>query len=101
MTRETIELAVLKVAHALPERFKLRSQWQDFSEDQLWSEMVASILGSAVSYEQAIRALTALQAADYLRPNVLEDSETLAIAKCLANSGYRFPNTRARCIAQT
>jgi N-glycosylase/DNA lyase len=48
-----IENAVLSVCRHIENRYENRINWHEFSEEQLWFELVSCILGSRVNYETA------------------------------------------------
>ncbi len=79
------------------------SSWRDFPEEELWHELAACILGSAVSYTQACFSVESLTLSGLLRPPK-ERSALDSFEKQIANalSGrYRFPFTRAHHLRRT
>lgn len=97
---EIVNCAIRRVAIALPARVTEKLQWESFSEEDLWRELVACILGSAVSFVCALRALQQLTEHELLvipPPFDLENS----LHAVLVDAGYRFPRTRATHIAVT
>lgn len=50
---ESIERSVLKVCEHIDEKRNHPIDWYDYSEEQLWHELVSCILGSQVRYETA------------------------------------------------
>lgn len=97
-----IDAAVVAVAEALPKRLRTRACWRLASEDYLWRELVSAILGSAVTFEAALRAVNCLQAHGLLAPRPAGRDTESDIESCLRkNAGYRFPRSRARQISTT
>jgi N-glycosylase/DNA lyase len=104
-TQEMLERAVIQVAAAIAE--SRCERWQDLSEEDLWLELAACILGSRVRYEVAQAAAIALRDAQLLPPKCLsEDGDWERQALCVlsdplngtASAGlkYPFPRSRAR-----
>jgi len=58
LRRNEIEGAVMKVCDSLESHRTQIRDWKDYSEDELWFELVSCILGSRVRYESA-KACTA------------------------------------------
>ena len=90
------------------------TDWRSMSEDALWSELCLCILSSGVPYEMATSARAHLRRHGLLDLNVsmtayLEQSiaHELSNPICLPvkKDGnlrrYRFPNVRARCLADS
>ena len=97
---EIIDCAIRRVAKALPSRVTEKLQWASFSEEDLWRELVACILGSAVSFVCALKALQQLTERGLLvipPPSDLENS----LCAALMDAGYRFPRIRAKQITVT
>lgn len=110
-----LEQAVLRVYNSLIQIIDTPN-WQDMSEELLWHELVACILGSKVAFEQAQAA------ADYLNTHGLLDLRAFLnkgndfetqIVKALSNPischlnrpsftfRYRYPKLRANHIRRT
>jgi N-glycosylase/DNA lyase len=94
-----INEAVLEVAAHLPTHVRNRGTWRGKPESELWRELVGAILGSAVSFEQAIAALLKLDNQNLTTPSQELGRQQSEIEQCLRIAGYRFPVSRARQIA--
>ncbi len=95
-----LDAIVAQVARALPARVTSGTDWTEFSEGHLWRELVACILGSAVSFDAATRAVAALECEGLLSPGVIPDGDLLS--NCSKNQArYRFPIVRANQIVTT
>jgi N-glycosylase/DNA lyase len=92
---------VVEVATQLPLRIRLAVNGRQKEESELWRELVAAILGSAVYYQQAISALSILDAHGLTIPSPKLANQAPEIHKCLKFSGYRFPVIRAQQIAES
>lgn len=90
---------VVEVARALPHRLTRQPDCDGLAEDALWRELAASILGSAVSYGTAFRALEGLQVAGLLDPGVVPRESS--VERSLRLSGYRFPRVRAQHLSRS
>ncbi len=75
LNTEKIEKAVIRVSDEIETWRKTEKNWEDYSEEQLWCELVSCILGSRVRYETAKECTTHLK-----------DEGLLTIAKLLTNS---------------
>ena len=53
LTIDRIENTIMKVCDFVDSQKKPNFDWKDFSEEQLWIELVSCILGSRVHYETA------------------------------------------------
>jgi N-glycosylase/DNA lyase len=113
LSAQSLDAAVRTVACELQYRRRSPRSWWHLSEQELWHELAACILGSAVSYEQATSAFRLLKSSDLLRlpahPTELSLFEQ-HIADALsgrvkvnlqAAKRYRFPLRRARQLRQT
>jgi len=101
ITTTVLDEAVKKVAAHLPARLRTLPDWRISTEANLWRELVASILGSAVSFEHALRALLALESAGLTKPPVSTTQYQEAVEVRLRTAGYRFPRRRAVHVAET
>jgi len=101
LTPAILDKAVLSVAAHLPHRVRRPIDWRDTDESHLWRELVASILGSAVPYEQAYRALSTLDDAGFTRIPSDLSTHRLGVEGCLRTVGYRFPASRSSHICAT
>lgn len=110
-TRRTLFLAACSIC---PEIIQRRAEHPRscHAEQDLWTELVACILGSRVRYETATAALRRLLRAgllelDYLAGNVDATAEEIAAALRElpgtdgASASYPFPNIRARHICES
>jgi N-glycosylase/DNA lyase len=95
-----IDEAVLEVAAHLPDRIRSQESWRRREEQELWRELVGAILGSAVSYEQALIALSFLDVNGLTSPSQSLGIKQVEIERSLKLAGYRFPTLRSRQIAQ-
>lgn len=103
LTQDTLDVAVRAVVNELHVRDKQLSCWRDLLEDELWYELAACILGSAVSYDQAWSCVELLRTENLLRPPHAcssLDSFEQNIAKALSGR-YRFPFVRAKQLRRT
>jgi N-glycosylase/DNA lyase len=91
--------AIVAVAAELPARIRNAVHWRQKSESELWRELVAAILGSAVSYEMAISALRVLDANGLTMPSRELGERSDEIERLLRCARYRFPAIRARQVA--
>lgn len=91
--------AIVAVAAELPVRIHSVVHWRQKSETELWRELVAAILGSAVSYEKAISALCILDLHGLNEPSCELGERSNEIERLLRSAGYRFPAVRARQVA--
>lgn len=101
VTPVVLDEAIAVVAAHLPPRLRQAVDWQTSDEDSLWRELIASILGSAVSFEQAYRALSALDAGGLTSPPTEQNIYQAQLLTCLQRVGYRFPVSRSSHIAET
>ena len=58
-----LKLAIREVCNCLHERSGCRATWENMSEEELWHELIACILGSRVSFEAAHSAMERLEKA--------------------------------------
>src|SRR5437773_1487382 len=86
--------AIAEAAAHLPDRLKTSISWRSLSEADLWRELVAAVLGSHVSYEQALSALQALESKGLLDDVRFSGCDVGAVQECLRQAGYRFPRLR-------
>src|SRR5690348_14688695 len=101
LTPTILEEAVVGVAAQLPPRLRVAIDWRTIDERRLWRELIASILGSAVSFEQGIRALTLLDSAGLTNPPNRLINYQADLEACLRRARYRFPACRSQHIANT
>lgn len=94
-----INEAVREVAANLPDRLRSGGNWRLKGEDELWRELVAAILGSAVPYEQAISALLILDAHGFTKSPSSLCWQEVDIERSLRFARYRFPALRSQHIA--
>ncbi len=94
-----IDEAVLEVAAHLPTRVRNVTSWRCRQENELWRELVGAILGSAVSFEHAVSALSMLNTEGLITPSCRLARQQSRIEQCLRCAGYRFPALRSRHIA--
>jgi|SRR5882672_5291763 len=94
-----INEAVLEVAAHLPTRVRNSGNWHGKPESELWRELVGAILGSAVSFEQAVLALSKLDSENLTTPSRGLGRQQGKIEQCLRFAGYRFPVSRSQQIA--
>lgn len=103
-----------RVAGGLQDRAKGRGLWKDWSEDDLWKELVSCILGSVVPFEVADRCFRFLQRSGLLElPTHVAELGVfeLRIAEALAGRAaspgvaaaarHPFPALRARQLRRT
>jgi len=96
-----IDEAVLEVAAHLPDRMRSQESWRRRGEQGLWRELVGAILGSAVSYEHAVLALSLLDEHGLNAPSCEIGLRQADIERSLRLAGYRFPALRSRQIAES
>jgi N-glycosylase/DNA lyase len=96
---EVIDLAIIRVAQNLPPRITRAPNWRLLSETDLWKELIAAILGSAVSFAHANRAIAAIDINSLT--SLIPDGGNCRgdVERCLRGVGYRFPALRAAHIA--
>lgn len=112
---EDIERAVVKVCDSIDNERKQSTNWDNYTETQLWNELVSCILGSQVRYE------TAKACSEHLYENGLieistilnnsdesEDRIALELQKAIFPpvikgkcSKYRYPKSKAKFIVMT
>lgn len=110
---DRLERAVRVVTQEIEKEYRPRN-WKRLSEAQLFYELTACILSSQVSFEMALSAAKAIRREGHL--NCLSSrcslaATTLAFTRILSSPlnspswkkprRYRFPNIRARSIAET
>jgi N-glycosylase/DNA lyase len=110
-----IERAVMKVCDFIDSQREKTKSWNDYSEEQLWFELVSCILGSRVRYETARACATHLWNNGFLNINCLLRNSMYfqnRIGKELSRSiyppfssgegsKYRYPNSKSRYIVKT
>jgi len=110
-----IENAVMKVCDYLDSQRKEVDNWKNYSDQQLWIELVSCILGSRVRYETAKACAMHLQNTGLLRISLLlkrpkntEDKIRRELSRSIyppfsgvRGSKYRFPKYRSRFIVST
>jgi N-glycosylase/DNA lyase len=96
-----IDETIIEVAAHLPDRLNKKVHWQRKGEQYLWRELVGAILGSAVSYEGALAALSFLDAHGLTIPSAVLSTKQVEIERSLRLAGYRFPVLRSRQIARS
>lgn len=92
---------ILEVAAHLPDRLNRKVSWRGREEQYLWRELVGAILGSAVSYEHALAALSLLDAHGLTKPSAVLSMKQDEIERSLRLAGYRFPVLRSGQIARS
>ena len=112
---EDIERAVVKVCDSIDTERNQLTNWNKYSEAQLWVELVSCILGSRVRYETAKGCTKHLHEHGLIEiPNILNNSHEneFRIAKELSKaifppitkgkgSRYRYPKSKAKYIVTT
>jgi len=112
---EKIERSVLKVCEHIDEKRGQTTEWFDYSEKQLWYELVFCILGSQVHYETAKECTKHLIDNDYLDIKFIITKPTIAERKIARELGkpiyppfkngkccrYRYPNSKSKYIVVT
>jgi len=112
---ERIENAVIKLCNKIDSEGKKKVTWQDYSEEQLWSELVSCILGSRVLYETAKACTKHLRNSNLIEisiilnnPEVQENKLIKELSKPIfppfngkKGSKYRFPCFRSKHIVKT
>lgn len=116
ISKYDVEEAVMDVCnHLRTKSQKLSITWHEYSEDDLWVEMVACILGSRVSYELAQSCITHLVESEQLdltkimdNPSKSEHDISKELSKPIYINGfsgqftrYPFSVSRAHYIVET
>jgi N-glycosylase/DNA lyase len=115
LTHNRIENAVVKVCEYINSQRPEVKDWRDYSENQLWFELVSCILGSRVRYETAKACTIHLQNADLLRiariliePRSMENKIKRELNKSIyppfsngMGSKYRYPKSKSQYIIRT
>jgi N-glycosylase/DNA lyase len=108
---DRIEAAVVAVCHEICSQMSEVTDWLERTEREVYREVVASILGSQVSFEMALAATDAIEAEGLL--NYTGDrkgyakrvTQVLCQSLCRPewerNRRYRFPKARGEAIAST
>lgn len=113
--RTSIENAVRTVSEKIIKSGSDFAGWKSLSEDELFSRLVACILGSRVRFEIADAYVRRLKNENLLNPNRIAKKPKISekrIRNILMNAteltypvkgriGYPFPNTRSRFIVAT
>lgn len=113
--RKSLHHAVVRVCEELSSKPAQSYQWLHYQEDDLWYELASCILGSRVSYEEAVAAARYLRSTGLLHfkcnPSDLWEfekriAEALSVrifpsAKKSSGQRYRFPFIRANHIRRT
>lgn len=111
---ESIERSVLKVCDHIDNKREF-FEWNTYSEEQLWHELVSCILGSQVQYETAKGCINHLVESGLLdiqkilrNPSNTQEKISEELSKPIYppfenNEGcrYRYPNTKAKFIVKT
>ena len=58
-----LELAIRQICNSLNDRYGCRAIWENMSEEELWRDLIACILGSRVRFEAAHSAMERLEKA--------------------------------------
>ena len=111
MTPKRVEGAVNSICSELALSFSHSPNWENRTESELFREMVASILGSRVSFEIALVATDALEKEGLLEHLENESIYLKKLTEVLSRPlfspewprlrRYRFPKVRANSISQT
>jgi N-glycosylase/DNA lyase len=111
MTPERIEVAIDALCQELSVHRTVRPVWQDLSEDRVFREVAASILGSRVSFEMALAATDRLAEEGLLQFRGDQSDYLLRVEEALCQPlsypawercrRYGFPRTRSRALAST
>jgi len=111
---ENIERSILKVCDHIDNK-RENLEWHNFSEEQLWYELVSCILGSQIQYETAKGCITHLIEKKLLdiqkiliSPDEVKEKISRELSKPIyppfvGNKGcrYRYPNSKAKYIVET
>jgi N-glycosylase/DNA lyase len=115
LRQNQIEKAVMKVCDSLDShRTKIRD-WKDYSEEELWFELVSCLLGSRVRYETAKACSTRLRNVGLLAigpivesPRRIRNRIRRELNKSIyppfskhRGSKYRYPKSRSKYIVRT
>jgi len=115
LRKDNIENAVMKICKIIGSERKNESSWIDYTEEQLWFELVSCILGSRVLFETAKACAQHLINSDLLdisviinKPRDLERKLKKELNKPIyppyegkKGCKYRFPNSRSQHIIKT
>jgi len=110
-----IENAVIKICTLIESEKKEKIDWQSYSEDHLWHELVSCILGSRVLFETAKACAIHLRDSGLLdissilkKPVSFEKKIMIELQKPIfppyrkkGGCKYRFPETKSNCIVET
>jgi N-glycosylase/DNA lyase len=113
--QEQIESAVMKVCDFIDSQRRAVKNWEDYSEERLWFELVSCILGSRVRYETAKACATHLQNVGLLdvhsllkNPRNVENGIRKELHKSIyppfsngKGSRYRHPKSKSGYIVNT
>jgi len=114
LNTKIVEDAVINVCSYIENKKKEKTDWHNFSEEQLWYELVSCILGSRVKFEVATTYSTHLQRLDIVNPwriivDPVEHEKNLRSELCKSIVGrrennilrYPYPNSKANYIIRT
>lgn len=115
LSLQSIENAVLKVSDEIDKNEGRWVGWREFTEDQLWLELVSCILGSRVIYETSKECMIQLQSEDALKtskiirePQAAKNQISKELSKPIYppfsnNEGrkYPFPKSKSDYIIRT
>jgi N-glycosylase/DNA lyase len=111
MMTERLDFAIGAICQEVGAQQAIRRDWKELSEDTLFRELAACILGSRVPYEMALAATNQLAEQGLLRFHDDDGGYLLrveeALCQPLSNSEwkrcrrYRFPKTRSKALAST
>ena len=112
---DKIEHAIIQVCDHMEKQRNACASWKDFTEEQLWVELVSCILGSRVRYETAKACSRHLYELDLLdiekileKPVAIKEeirkklSEPIypPFSKSGRGTKYRYPNSKSQFIVQ-
>jgi len=110
VVNEKIENAVMRVCEEL-EHDRRKKTWVDFSEKELWLELISCILGSRVRSETATACSNHLRERNLVdisiilkKPRETETKISIELAKSIFpphGCKYPFPRSKATCIVVT
>lgn len=112
LEQNQIENAIIKVCDYVESHHRDIPNWKDYSEEQLWLELVSCILGSRVRYETAKDCVTHLKNIGLLNianliknPRKIEKMIIRELSKPIyapfstcTGSRYRYPKSKSRFI---
>lgn len=111
MTMDRIEAAIGRVCQEIVSQLSPATEWQERTEQDVYREVVACILGSRVSFEVALAATDALAEDGLLRDFGDEKAYAKRVIGVLSQPlfrpewpkcrRYRFPQARGQAIART